>query len=232
MSLSLTVADNQDGSGATATVSGSSGGAVVVYYQADPGRQLLAGGSRTGDGTVALSIPPGYYLGIAQVNGGGISSIVRFVVTREALAVHEQCIQALKQKILLLDLKGFPAGRVYDQILPNDKLVDFPCIMLSIEGETEPEAGSLAELCDLQYPVRVWINTRADASTPANRAQYLMWRQQIFRALENQRLPGADQPEIIGVRMMPIIDVKLPAVALIVMGMTVTCISRFRGGVD
>ena len=70
MSLGLAIADNGDGTGGVATVTGSVGALTTVYYATFSGSMgsltWTSAGSRTGDGTLALSLPVGYYLWHAQ----------------------------------------------------------------------------------------------------------------------------------------------------------------------
>lgn len=69
MALTLTIVDQADGTGATATIAGSGGLAMTVYTQTFSG-DLGAGvwtvsGTRTGDGDVDLSLAAGHYFAYA-----------------------------------------------------------------------------------------------------------------------------------------------------------------------
>jgi hypothetical protein len=84
----LSVADAEDGTGATATVSGSTAGTTnTVYYRTPTGATWQTGGSRTGDGTVTLALTPddirAHEAYVASQSAGGTASSppVRFWAT-------------------------------------------------------------------------------------------------------------------------------------------------------
>jgi uncharacterized protein DUF3168 len=65
----LTITDHGDGTGATATISGSTAGSTntvdVVGLASNGSLNWTNGGSRAGDGTVALALADGHYLAVA-----------------------------------------------------------------------------------------------------------------------------------------------------------------------
>lgn len=73
--VTITVADNADGTGGVATLSGSTGGATNnVYVSADSPISFSLAGTRSGDGTVALSLVAGDYLAYVDSVVGSLSS--------------------------------------------------------------------------------------------------------------------------------------------------------------
>ena len=73
----LTVADNGDGSGATATISGvASGDSIAVltspWKTSGGGLPLTSQGTRTGNGAVSLPVANGTYLARATNTSGGL----------------------------------------------------------------------------------------------------------------------------------------------------------------
>lgn len=76
----LAVADNGDGTGAVATISGSATGSTNTVYTAPwaaAGNNLTwaAATPRTGDGTVALSLADGFYVARCESTVGGIPAV-------------------------------------------------------------------------------------------------------------------------------------------------------------
>jgi len=75
----LSVADNGDGTGAVATVSGSSAGSTNTVYAAPIAAQgtlaFAAGGSRAGDGAIDLTLANGDYVVFALSVLGGLPSL-------------------------------------------------------------------------------------------------------------------------------------------------------------
>ncbi len=233
MSVSLIAVDNVDGSGITATVAGAGGSdSLSVYFQpaAQRGRPDWAlGGTRTGNGTVTLSVPAGYYwLHCVDAVGPQISNIVYQLASDDTLAVHERLIMALKATIQSLTLVGNPP--VIDQMFPNESVITLPCILLTVEDMQETQPGTLTGKDDIGYPVRVSICDRNDGMVSVNRAKYLLWRQQIFRAIRNTRLPAVAESAMVFVEPAPIVDKALPQYQFLVSSMVARCISReFRG---
>jgi hypothetical protein len=81
-----TPSDNQDGTGAVATVSGSSEGTTnTVYYAPYGSTSWTNGGDREGDGTVDFSITTigkyWAYIHSESVDGVSVSTVVSFRVT-------------------------------------------------------------------------------------------------------------------------------------------------------
>ncbi len=151
------------------------------------------------------------------------------VVADPSLAVHERMILAIKTVIEGLPLAGSPP--VYDQLFPNDKVVTLPCILLTLEDMQETQPGILTGLDDIGYPVRVSIVDRNDGDYTVNRPKYLLWRQEIFRAIRNQRLPAVTESAMTFVEPAPIVDKNLPAYAYFISSLVVRCISREKRGV-
>jgi hypothetical protein len=239
MALSLTWSDNANNTGGVATLTGTGGVATTVYGQlvntSGVNPQLFAAqGSRTGDGTVTLALGLGYWWLFAQPTAGGTpSNFVYAVVSDNTRSVHERAIQAIKAVLQGMTFAAGPGNapaailpaQIFDLLLPNENLVQFPCITLALDAVKESQPGVLTGLDDIVYPVRVNICDLADAAVPTNRPTYLLWRQQIFRKFRHQRL---NVPEIILVEVDPqvVVDPKLPAYNHFITGLTLNCKSR------
>jgi hypothetical protein len=238
MALSLSWSDNQDATGGVATVAGTGGAAVTVYAQrADAtgfsAASFNAAGSRTGDGAVPLTLGTGYYWLYAGT-GGAPSNFLYAPATDNAVAVHERCLRAVLARVKgLCPLAGtadspasLPAGNVYDQLLPNDKLVKLPAVLITLEGEREQYRPTVNARDDLGYPLRVQVCDRNDGDYVRPRAKYLRWRQTLMRGLRYQRLAGV--PEVYTCTPEPglVVDPHLPSYQYFVSGFVLRCWSR------
>ncbi len=225
MPLTLTLTDNQDSSGATATIAGSSGGANVVYVIAADmlfTALWIASGSLVGDGDVTLSLVPGYYWAYVASNGSTLSSIVYFPVSRANDSTYNRIKQAIKAKIQSLDFPALttppgalPASQVYEMAYPNLNAINVPAVVItewSLKGPIKEvvhhygsSRGGIAAGTnlrdDIAYPVVVSIIDRCDPTFTAPLPTYRLWRERIFRALRYQRLAGL--PEVYTVVPLP-----------------------------
>ncbi|WP_439623376.1 hypothetical protein [Gemmata sp.] len=191
----LTVTDTGDGSGATATVAASSGGANGVYYAAVDGSlgavTWSLGGSRVGDGAVPLALPKGYYWAYC-LTGTAASNLVYFQVTDGADAVITCCFNAVKATIQLLN-QPFSV-RVYDsQFAGNQPAIEYPCTVLTSEDGQDSDEAALNGRDDLGHPVRVQIMVHCVKFDNSIKDTLRAYRQAVFRAFHNQRLSGVTE---------------------------------------
>lgn len=222
----MTCTDNADGTGGVATITGATG-SVTVYVSRADGTGFATGGTRSGDGSVALSLTPALWYCWA-VNGSATTPLVPLLATLNAVAVHERCLLAVQARIQGLTLDGLDSDQVIDAttLEAAAKNITWPAVVVCIEDKAESQPQELTSRDDIEYPVRVWIGDRADAMTKSRRAQYLLWRQQIFRALRHQRLAGVTEVNTIRVEPMPVILYKLPDFQVVLMGLDCLCLSR------
>lgn len=213
MTLALTITDNQDGSGATATITGSAVGSTnTVFTVSVPQLQLynlvsfpppawVVMGQRSGDGNVVLSVPfvPGYYWAYlySQVGSGPptIAPPQYFVASPNAQSVFQQIRLAVQAKIQGLSLPpiapaptGITSDRVYLQGVPFGGLQKFPCVIISDEDEQETVGVSTNLTEDIAYPIRVFIADRQGVPFDVMVPTYLLWRERIMSAFRSQRL--------------------------------------------
>lgn len=191
----LTITDSADGTGATAALAGTGGAAAAVYVQRVDG-ELGSGAwaladSRTGDGAVPLALAKGYYWGHAIV-AGVPTNLVYFAVTDGRDAVLSRCVAAVKARLQLLDL---PCTKlVIDTI--NDRRPGregYPCVILTTEGASQTSEAALNGRDDLGQPVRCLVKDQCGQYEERKLETYRGWRQAIFRAFHNQRLPGVPE---------------------------------------
>lgn len=211
MGLGLTATDNQDGSGVLVTVTGSDGGSTNTVYASQPFQQGVnpplwaAAGTRTGDGTLTVPLAAGYYFLFAGGTVGGLAAISPPVQTFASLAVlpvQAQVELAIQAKIQALNLAGLvtppgtlPAPQVYryGTLLKTmfGSAIQCPAVVVSPTPIGETNAHSMTGADDIGYPVTVTIVDRTQPQNAAPVSTYELWRQQIFRAIRNQRLDTA-----------------------------------------
>ncbi len=229
-SPTLAVVDNADGTGAVATITASTTGSTnAVMTQAVSGSVFASAGSRTGNGTVSLSLGAGYYWAYVQSTKNGVSAqsnVVRFAVTDSALAVYERCHNAVSAVIAGLIMTGTPNAHVFEQLVEDNRLIVTPCVFVTIDGQSETEVSELTGRDDISYPVKIQIVDRNYQDYVTPKAKYLLWRQQIARSLRNQRF--ATVPENIRNRIEPkiVVDSQLQGQEYFVSGLCCYCICR------
>lgn len=209
MTLALSLVDNQDGTGAVATISGSAGGANTVFTQrvdlVQNAGVWTSSGTRTGDGTVSLALSPAYYWAYVQNVNGGVttfSPLVYFLASRASQAELTRYLNALQGTIQTLTLNGLatppgniPAARVYrfDTLCEEIMLLMvFPCVVISTIGAEQYLGGTNAR-DDIGFPGLVSIIDRRSPHDATGKDSYYLWRQQISRAIRHQRLAGLSE---------------------------------------
>jgi hypothetical protein len=206
----LAVVDNGDGT-VTATVSGSTSGSTnTLYYQTQTGAfgggTWTAAAGRSGDGTIAATVPPGFYwwyVGSAIAPDLTVSNMVYQNVASQTDPVHLQCLSAVQAVVQSLSLAGVAASSVVIKKLAADRIlgslkagtlgVPLPAVVLVAETERQDAALGNNALDDIVYPVRA-ILVLVDNQEPtlaAGLPTVLEWRQKLNRAFRQQRLAGA-----------------------------------------
>jgi hypothetical protein len=232
MSLTLAITDDAaTPTGIVATISGSSGGPVLVFTRNVDG-QLTAGtwtnsGSRAGDGTISIPLTKGYYFAYVQ-DGATMSPPAYFQVTDGLTSVLGRCVAAVKSTLQLLNLPC--TQRVYDSLHANSPLVQYPCTLLATEGSSQTEESALNGRDDLGQPVRVLVKDVCLKFDDSNRETYRQWRQAITRCFINQRLAGVPESVRNKVELgeVAIVESRAPQVVLEI---TVRAVTREVRGV-
>jgi hypothetical protein len=203
--ITATYTDQQDGTGVTVTIAGGLvGDTHVVYTQAFSGGLGSAGtwtnsGNRTGNGTIDLSLTNGHYFGYILTNSTTLTGVEYFVSSDGTDSVHYRCLDAVRSRILLCDLDGLADASVVIRQLPSDRgfddgTYDLPGIVISqigVENQSPGEGTNVRD--DVQYPVTITILAAGNQDLVTNQEKYLKWREQINRALRNQRLTGVNE---------------------------------------
>jgi hypothetical protein len=197
MPLSISVADNTDGSGALATVTGSTGGAANSVYvmPVTPAASFaVSGGGCTGDGTVALSLGLGYYLAYAQNVTDGQSSVVYFAVTNASYtAIATRLRAGLVITLQGLVMAGNPNARIFSTLNENQKLWAYPCCTVATAGEAEKQLLVMTGTDDIEYPFRTRILDLRHPDDNSQNAVYELWKEQAMAGIRNQRFAGVPE---------------------------------------
>lgn len=241
----LAVADNGNDTGATATITGSDSNATnTVYVQAFDDElgttTWTASGSRTGNGTVSLTLAAGHYFAyvLSELADESVaSSVVYFVVTTGNSAVHDQCLVAAQARIQALTLAGITSSNIIIRKIPTDRDIggdgtyDFPAIVISPLGiENQPPSGGTNARDDVGYPVLISFLAADNQDLTTNRERYLKWRETVNRAFRSQRLTGVSEVYICRVQPGPIVSPAAFWKNVYHSSLLVQCISRETRG--
>lgn len=250
----LSIADNADGTGGVATISGATAGTIQdVFAQKVDGELGTAAwemvGTRTSDGTINVTPTAGltgYYWWYCEStdetdsgsDSGGtddetvISNLVYQNLTDGADAVMERCLTGVQSRIQGLSLLDIPNANIIVQKKADEKKVSLPAILISTGGpETMvPTAGTNVR-DDIGYPVFVGIVAADNQDQTKDRAKYLKWREQIARAFRNQHLPGVTEVYTMQIETRDIVAPSWFVNNLFVSSMVIRCISREVRGI-
>jgi hypothetical protein len=207
--IGLTVIDNADGSGATATISGIDVEQYVevLAVQVGVGTSLanwpvdqwtyVAG--RTGPGTLNLPLSAGCFFAIAQ--GGDVSVPAYFLVTTAAESIQWNCMLAVQAAIRLANLPELLSASVVLVKLPREVLTKelsarYPLIAISPQPFSHSQASNVHD--EGTYPVfvaAVDVDNREVAVAP-RLPRHLLWLETISAMFRFQPLTGF--PSVIG----------------------------------
>lgn len=205
--MAIAWADNQDDTGATVTVSGGNPlDTHDVYCQRFTGGLGTSGtwvlhGSRTGNGTVSLTLEAGHYLGyvISTVSGvSSISAVEYFAVTTGTDSIHFLLLQAIQARIIAVNLTEV-GSNVLIRKIPTERGHDsstytYPAVIVSPMGSEQLGGGTNAR-DDIGYPVLVSILAKNNQDlSETNLNKFLLWRELISKAFrgDQQLVTGGD----------------------------------------
>ncbi len=192
MATTLTVTDNANGTGATATISGSSGDSNTVYVTQVTGQigeaTWASGGTLVGDGTVTLTLANGFYFSYCLTAPATISDLVYFGVTNGLDAVAVRIRAAVKTTLQLLNL---PCTQTVHIIWDESDKANMrgPCSYISTARLAENEEPYTNALDGIGRNHRIVILDRGVHKMNATELPtYELWRQAFMRAFRNQRV--------------------------------------------
>lgn len=207
----LTVADNGNDTGATATIASGSASATNIVYAMSADANLGTGswtnsGNRSGNGTVSLSLAAGRYWAYVEstLNSQEVATApVFFAVTTGADAILKQILDAVRSRIVTLALSGIADASILVRkvntfrgigVQEASPVIAFPAIVIApATSELTPSTAGTNERDDIGYPVLVGIVDADEQTLTDNHNRNLLWRQQIRQAFINQRLPGVTE---------------------------------------
>ncbi len=250
----LTVVDFGDGSSGVATISGSDPASTNVVSVLRVTGDLRAGAwddsicspisnsgpsspnyDGTGDGDFAIiGDGPAYYFVKCQSTLGAASvtsNIPLFNVADNTQSIEKRCMDAVVTRLRLLNFVGDtandnPGANIFEKFWPDESTTLFPCIFVTFEGEREIEKGGTNVRDDILYPVRVSLYDLKPASWDRPLNKFTLWRQQIYRAFREQRLPGVPEVYTCKPETQLICDPKLPYYSHFITGLLLRFIAR------
>lgn len=244
MAIAVTWTDAEDGTGGTVAIAGADAATVTVYAQRVDATGLTSPtftsqGTRSGDGNVTVTLDPGYYWIYAQglVSGDvAISNLVYAYATESTDALASRCVDAIEARLAGLVMTtgsgvSLPNASIFKQVIAApDGIITYPCILLTHEGGRESQEGTTTGKDDIGYPINVYVVDRQGVDFKAKRKTWLKWRQQVFRALRNQRLSGVTESLIVKMEPDAVFDPKLPSYQVVILGFTARCVCRETRG--
>lgn len=215
MTLALSLSDNLNNTGMTATIVGSDASSNNSIYVSPlfQGRSPLSwslAGSRIGDGTLNLPVAAAYYFAYCAASSvGGAAALSPPVIGLASIALlsmQDQVEQAIQAKIQALSLNAvegplgsIPASRVYyyDTAMTDEflDLLQTPCVVVTPGyGVPETITGVVNARDDVGWPVDVWVIAQFQPRQQNFAPNVKRWREQILRALRFQ--PLLNVPEV------------------------------------
>jgi hypothetical protein len=215
----LAVADAADGTGGTATVTGSTAGTTNTlwawpYPTSTGSLTRTTVGSRTGDGTIDIVVPDDLALGAwlwmiesRQDESVEVSNLVAQPLTDAAAesSLYERIVNAAAAVIAALGLAESPTVRA--QRLPERFAgEDLPVIFVCFEDE-EIEDGTTEVEQLTRYPVLIVFVRASNKLLATDKGVMPRWREQVRRALHKTRdLAGVDEIRDSEVELQPVFD--------------------------
>jgi len=195
----LTVVDNEDGTGAVATIAGSTAGSTNTVYTAPwPAATFTSQGSRSSDGTVALSITTtGPYWGYVLSSIDGFtkaSGLIAFRVTDGGESIFYRCLEAARDQIRGLSLPGITSEKIVWQKLPFNMGKLTEGIFVTPQPETNPGGSNIGE--DIGYAVMVTMIKSSNHALATGFSTVSRWREKIRQCFAYQNRVGAPLPGV------------------------------------
>lgn len=192
MALTLSVTDNADGTGVSASCVYSSGGTVSLYRATVAASgigsySVVTTRSNTGPFTFSPATAVGYYSWYATA-GSDTTTAVYVNATAEGDSVHERCLTALSDRLSGLQLASVTGTQIsiFTRQMNEPTNVSYPALVLSIAGQPEDVLGGPNDRDDFGYNVTVSIAEQCSADADIHRARHLMWRDKIRAAIHNK----------------------------------------------
>lgn len=189
-------------SGVSATVTGSGGASNSIYVCQNTGiisptypPAWSLGATLVGDGSTTIFLAAGFWFGYCSSAPATLSAIVYSQVTTGQLSVLDQLMVSAKATLNLLNLPTFAGGvissaAIFDVLNDKDPNNTLPCILMTTDKGRKSNEASLNGRDDLGYPIKLLIKDTCIKWDNSRRSLYRGWEQAIYRAFNNQRMPG------------------------------------------
>ncbi len=205
MTLALAIADAGDGSGGSASITGSAGGSAnIVYYALFTGDMgtiaWTVGGSRVGDGSIALALPARFYV-FQLTSNGAIGPAAYKNFTNSADSIHKRILDTVALRVASTGVLG--SSSIFTKWIARAEDIDLshlPLIAVSPIGN-ETYKGQLNTKDDVVYPVWVVYVGKQNQDSVANLNTVTMFREKVSKALMKQYLVGV--PEVWDCDLLP-----------------------------
>lgn len=205
MPISLSIADNEDGTGAVATIAGSGVTSTNALYRAHflgIDGPLVWGlvDSRTGDGNITVSTGPmrAYWLWYVKNTAGSTISVSEIVL--QALTdttytgVRTRIREGIAAKLALLDLDQIDSTRIYQLQDSKDLRWNTPGVIVMPDVTADSHVSGTNIRDDIGYPFTVLMVDSADfIGSNAPTDKWDLWREKVDRAFRNQRISGVNE---------------------------------------
>ena len=185
--MNITAADNADGTGATITVAGSSGGAVSLFkaslVDGVVSASFAAAGSRTGNGTVVVAGVGSFW--IYGVEAATASPVIGYRATASASdSDWSDILDATVARIQSLSLTGIASSKVVKQKLPWNFKAMTEGVYVSPIRESVAN-GPTNQRDDIGYGVQVTTFLATNRSLTTGLDTDLNWRDRISAAFRH-----------------------------------------------
>jgi hypothetical protein len=255
MALTLDLTDNATTpTGFTATVAGSSGPTVSIFYTpADrpwPMDPWILAGTRVGDGAVVVPVDPRYYFVYATIPGlcsppervavttGLDEDATRMqasiCATLNLLALPSRSDYLASPRLTAAD-PGWTGIGVLDHFREDWMERRYPCFEVSVEGQTEGQEIGSNGTDDIVYPFRVMLYDTGISARRHDHKPWVQWcRAKLSKAFRNRHLASITSSVVVKVEPLSIF-VKQPDDGsrpkdLYAGGFTIKCVNRERRG--
>lgn len=198
MPPSITAADNQDGTGVTVTISGTTG-TNTLYSQSvsTPSEGWVSRGTRSGDGTIVAAVVGFHWFHVIESAVSSPSNVVIQTGTLSAASLHYRCMTSAQSIVNMLTLTGLSTVvlRRFPWVRAEEE-ANKPMVIIAHPGsETMRPNEGTNQRDDVGYPVLVAVYDRDAQANDSDLDKYLLWRQQLARSFRhNTELPAL--PEI------------------------------------
>jgi hypothetical protein len=187
----LTVVDQQDGTGATATIAGAAGytNKVYVYSFGADGTLTLEGTfTRSGNGTIDLVLTTGMYFSVLANDDFFASTPAFFTVTAAAQSLYGDLLASVQTTLISLGLAGIGSNVLLQKFVWFRDGVTYPAAFVCPFNEQWPNLGTNAS-DDTGYGISICLARTSNRNNALESDdQVLAWREIVRKAFRSQRI--------------------------------------------